>query len=250
MVSLEKVKKELFISESRLTSTLDLALIGRSTSTNDVFYNENDAGYCIYLPTTQKGLALFDPISPTSFRWSLFNKKMIFIPKNNVEFKKFYRIHPNMNEYIIRFNLDYYTRYKKCWIESENPINDYYFLISAPVENITWTEDYSKDIVIEKSFFSKNFYINVVPEFLHSHQINIPIKDNVDDIWKHWLCREVTGWNSDEFGKHYASNNAHLDNEWIESVITSLTFKNLVEPTPEPVLDPELRRLLGLPLQD
>ena len=262
MVSLERIRKELFIQEAKLTRTLDLGLIGRATVTNDVFYNENDAGYCIYLPKVEKDTrALFDPISPTGFRWSIFNKKMIFIPNDNMEFKKFYRIHPNMNEYIIRFNLDYYTRYKKCWIESENPKNDYYFLISAIPKNISWTNDVVETeekeneetiygITNKKPLFHEgrnDFFIDVVPEFLHMNQIYIPITDNnTDEIWRHWLCRDVTGWHTDEFKKHYTEKGAWSDTEWIDSVITTLTFKNLVEQNPEPVLDPELKRLLGL----
>lgn len=250
---LEKIAQELFVKGIHLTLTDDAANFGRTTAIKELFYYQNEFGVFIYLPMmSNSSVRLFDPIQPTSFRWCMFNRQLIYVPNNNVPFKKVFKIHPNVEDYIVRFNLEYYNRYSKVFIESNDVREDQFFLLRPPENYIVNLNDMVRKPEDALLDLSKNVnlktelvnHLNVQPEFLNSNRISKAIyQDNLDDVWKHWLAHQ--------YGDRLLDPTDHYfklcsNDEWIDKVMSHLIVQNLLEAEKPQELDPELKRLLGL----
>lgn len=251
---LDKIKLELFVKGIQLTYTDDPNNFGRTTSIKELFYYQNEFGVFIYLPPLHHSttVKLFDPIQPTSFRWCMFNRQLIYVPTSNVPFKKVFKVHPLLEDYIVRFNLEYYNRYSKVFVESNDIREDQFFLL-RPDENYcvnlnnmaikTGEEllDLSKNVTLKTVLVN---HINVQPEFLNSNRISKEIReDNLDDVWKHWLAHQ--------YGDRLLDPTDHYfklcsNQEWVDKVVSHLVVQNLLEAEKPKELDPELKRLLGL----
>lgn len=248
MTLLEKIKSELFVKECLLVETINPEYYGRGTSNKEVFYFTHQFGYVLYLPKLGVSEMIFDPINPTSFDWHLFNQQIIFVPTTNMPFKTFFKLHPDLNDYIIRFNLEFLKKFRSVWVETDNEKIDYYFLLRKTdkkivkiMEEIDMIPEEETKIEASNEFVFE--FVNVMPAFQRSNTIiKIITEKNLDDIWKHWLLEEHGNAITNQ---HYR--NKYKDEEWVSKVLGELIVKNLTtkydQATP---LDADLRRLLGM----
>lgn len=255
---IQRIGHELFVKGTKLTHSTYAGYYGMRSAIREVFYHDNELGYFLYLPiNVESSVPIFDPINPTSFRWAMFNRQIIFVPKkqDEIPFKKLFKVHPDLDDYLIRFNLEFYARYNKVFVESDNVKLDQFFLLRLPVNNMLEDfrnfdkEEVKKDMyedllnnhVIETV---KNHYYSVMPEFLPSASIQKKItSSNVDDIWKHWIAQQYGDGLIEKNDRYFSK----WDNdEWIGQVVSTLVIENLTRPDAPIELDPGLKSLLGL----
>lgn len=259
---IDRIKKELFTAGTNLVHSDDATLYGAESYMN-VYYFKHQYGYVIWLPVVRRGdnlIKLFEPINPTSFRWAMFNRQIIFVPTTEIPFKKIIKLHPQLKDYIVSFNLDYYTRFKKAFIESNNPQQEQFFLLRRP-DNYVFDFDTLQDSVDldtgyhnpinaainnKKIETNKVITLSVIPEFLNSNSIvKIIREENIDDVWKHWLAAQYGDGLLDPQDRYYAKCNNN-DDEWVDKVVAHLAIENLIETQKPTELDPDLKRLLGI----
>lgn len=263
---LDRIKNDLFIKGVKLTNTNFIQYYGMRTQVREIFYHENKLGYFLYLPTDMDvAMTLFDPINPTSFRWAMFDRRVIFVPHraSEIPFNVMYKIHPKLNIYIIRFNLEYYCRYKKVFVETENIEADQFFAImsgndsyycdsyhcaifdqmSEILQNSETPNDINNDVTIFKEIKTNRFYY-VFPEFLRSSRLEKDItQNNLSDIWRHWIAEQY-GNDIDNSNDRYYSK--WKDDVWIDNVVSTLVVENLTRGDAPVELDSGLKALLGI----
>jgi hypothetical protein len=251
MTFLEKIKNELFIKETILIETMNSTYYGRRTSNKEIFYFTHEFGYFLYLPKVNVSEQMFDPINPTSFTWHLFNKQIIFVPTSNMPFKQFFILQQDLNDYIIRFNLEFLRKYRSVWVETDNENMDFYFLLRKPeVKKIIMEQEDTNEtnnVKIEKILVNDNTElifekVTVMPEFLRANTLIKTITiNNLDDIWKHWLLEEHGMSITNERYR-----NKYKDEEWSSKVLGELIVNNMTTKYEKNELDADLKRLLGI----
>ena len=171
-------------------------------------------------------------------------------------FNTVFRIHPDLDDYIINFNLEYYTRYKRCFVEASDPNVDFYFLIRRPKDYIVDFETMQldpdmvdaenlRDALINNSVETRKVIaLPVMPEFNASRDIlKVITSENLNDIWRHWLAAQY-GDRLLNPSENYYSRCVH-DN-WVDDVVGHLVLQNMIEARKPSELDPGLKRLLGI----
>lgn len=240
MTFLERIKNELFVKECNLVENKNAYYYGKSTSNNEVFYFMHEFGYVIYLPKIGVNTKnVFDPINPTSFDWHMFNNQIIFIPTSNMPFKTIFKLHPDLDDYIVRFNLEFLKKFKSVWVETDNEKIEFYFLMRNQKVKLL-KNDEEDEVLEETELLLKN--VAVMPEFQRSNTINKSISQkNIDDVWQHWLLMEH-GYSitNEQYHRNYKND------EWISKVLGELIVNNLTTKEEKIELDPDLRRLLGM----